>query len=146
MGIKTVSVYSDADAQTVHANMADEKVNVGPAPSAQSYLVMDNIIDAISEWFEISSKVIIPAIVTLIAASRFYLIFLEKTGAQAVHPGYGFLSENAEFATRLKENGITFIGPPNEAIIAMGDKIESKVVAKKAGVNIIPGFNGVVRE
>ena len=72
--------------------------------------------------------------------------FLEKTGAQAVHPGYGFLSENAEFATRLKENGITFIGPPNEAIIAMGDKIESKVVAKKAGVNIIPGFNGVVRE
>ena len=71
---------------------------------------------------------------------------LEKTGAQAVHPGYGFLSENAEFATRLKENGIAFIGPPNEAIIAMGDKIESKVVAKKAGVNIIPGFNGVVKE
>ena len=146
MGIKTVSVYSDADAQTVHANMADEKVNVGPAPSAQSYLVMDNIIDAISEWFEISSKVTIPAIVTLIAPSRIYLNFLEKTGAQAVHPGYGFLSENAEFATRLKENGITFIGPPNEAIIAMGDKIESKVVAKKAGVNIIPGFNGVVQE
>jgi len=117
MGIKTVSVYSDADAQTVHANMADEKVNVGPAPSAQSYLVMDNIINAI-----------------------------KKTGAQAVHPGYGFLSENAEFATKLKENGITFIGPPNEAIIAMGDKIESKVVAKNAGVNIIPGFNGVVKD
>ena len=71
-------------------------------------------------------------------------LFLEKTGAQAVHPGYGFLSENAEFATKLKENGITFINPPNEAIIAMKDK--SKVVAKSAGVNIIPGFNGVVRE
>jgi len=117
MGIKTVSVFSDADAQTVHTLMADEKVRVGPAPSAQSYLVMDNIIDAI-----------------------------KKTGAQAVHPGYGFLSENAEFATRLKENGIVFIGPPNEAIISMGDKIESKVVAEKAGVNIIPGFNGVVRD
>ena len=85
------------------------------------------------------------AIVTLITALSLS-DFLEKTGAQAVHPGYGFLSENAEFATKLKENGITFIGPPNEAIIAMGDKIESKVVAKKAGVNIIPGFNGVVRE
>ena len=72
--------------------------------------------------------------------------FTEKTGAQAVHPGYGFLSENADFATKLKENGIVFIGPPNEAIIAMGDKIESKVVAEKAGVNIIPGFNGVVKE
>merc|ERR1711962_1667620 len=71
---------------------------------------------------------------------------IKKTGAQAVHPGYGFLSENAEFATKLKENGITFIGPPNEAIIAMGDKIESKVVAKNAGVNIIPGFNGVVKD
>merc|ERR1711935_649866 len=117
MGIKTVSVFSDADAQTVHTLMADEKVRVGPAPSAQSYLVMDNIIDAI-----------------------------KKTGAQAVHPGYGFLSENAEFATRLKENGIVFIGPPNEAIISMGDKIESKVVAEKAGVNIIPDFNGVVRD
>jgi len=117
MGIETVSVFSDADAQTVHTLMADEKVNVGPAPSAQSYLVMDNIIDAI-----------------------------KKTGAQAVHPGYGFLSENHEFATKLKENGIVFIGPPNEAIIAMGDKIESKVVAEKAGVNIIPGFNGVVKD
>lgn len=73
-------------------------------------------------------------------------LLLEKTGAQAVHPGYGFLSENADFATKLKENGIVFIGPPNEAIIAMGDKIESKVVAEKAGVNIIPGFNGVVKE
>ena len=69
-----------------------------------------------------------------------------KTGAQAVHSGYGFLSENAEFATKLKANGITFIGPPDEAIIAMGEKIEFKVVAKSAGVNIIPGFNGVVRE
>ena len=73
-------------------------------------------------------------------------LFQEKTGAQAVHPGYGFLSENHEFATKLKENGIVFIGPPNEAIIAMGDKIESKVVAEKAGVNIIPGFNGVVKD
>jgi len=117
MGIKTVSVYSEADAQTVHANMADERVCVGPAPTNESYLRMDRIIEAI-----------------------------KKTGAQAVHPGYGFLSENAEFATKLKENGITFIGPPNEAIIAMGDKIESKVVAEKAGVNVIPGFNGVVRD
>jgi len=115
MGIKTVSVYSEADAQTVHANMADERVLVGPAESAKSYLVMDNIIDAI-----------------------------KKTGAQAVHPGYGFLSENAEFASKLAENGITFIGPPNGAIIAMGDKIESKLVAKEAGVNVIPGYDGVV--
>jgi propionyl-CoA carboxylase alpha chain len=115
MGIKTVSVYSEADAQTVHANMADERVLVGPAESAKSYLVMDNIIDAI-----------------------------KKTGAQAVHPGYGFLSENAEFASKLAENGITFIGPPNGAIISMGDKIESKLVAKEAGVNVIPGFDGVV--
>lgn len=76
----------------------------------------------------------------------FLITFSEKTGAQAVHPGYGFLSENAEFATKLKENGITFIGPPNGAIISMGDKIESKVVAEKAGVNVIPGFNGVVKE
>ena len=82
----------------------------------------------------------------LFQKKNLFSYFLEKTGAQAVHPGYGFLSENAEFATKLKENGITFIGPPNEAIIAMGDKIESKVVAKNAGVNIIPGFNGVVRE
>ena len=71
---------------------------------------------------------------------------LESTGAQAVHPGYGFLSENAEFADKLAAEGITFIGPPNKAIVAMGDKIESKIVARNAGVNCIPGYDGVVKE
>ena len=74
----------------------------------------------------------------------FSIFTVSRQKFQAVHPGYGFLSENAEFATKLAENGITFIGPPNGAIIAMGDKIESKIVAKDAGVNVIPGFDGVV--
>lgn len=86
--------------------------------------------------------------ITYIRTPAFYnnISLLEQTGAQAVHPGYGFLSENAEFSDRLAKLGIAFIGPPNRAIVAMGDKIESKVVAKEAGVNCIPGYNGVVKE
>ena len=117
LGIRTVAVYSDVDRDSMHVQMADEAYHIGGATSNESYLRGDRILEV-----------------------------CKATGAQAVHPGYGFLSENADFATKLKENGISFIGPPNEAIIAMGDKIESKVVAEKAGVNIIPGFNGEVKE
>ncbi len=97
MGIKTVAVYSEADRDAVHVDMADEAVLIGPAPAAQSYLVMEKIIEA-----------------------------AKQTGAEAVHPGYGFLSENAAFAEALKAAGIAFIGPNIQAIKAMGDKIESK--------------------
>ncbi|KAI8809130.1 carbamoyl-phosphate synthase L chain, ATP binding domain-containing protein [Cladochytrium replicatum] len=114
MGIKTVAIYSDADANSMHVQMADEAVNVGPPPTNQSYLVMPNILNAI-----------------------------KKTGAQAVHPGYGFLSENFHFVKALDELGISFIGPNEYAMHAMGDKIESKIIAKEAGVSTIPGFNGV---
>src|SRR4051812_30908740 len=117
MGIKTVAVYSEADANALHAEMADEKVLIGPGPSAQSYLVADRIIEA-----------------------------CERTGAQAVHPGYGFLSEKAEFCEALKANGITFIGPDVRAIGAMGDKIESKKLARDAGVNTVPGYLGVIAD
>lgn len=116
MGIQTVAVHSDVDASAVHVKMADEAVCVGPAPTGQSYLNMDAIMDAI-----------------------------RKTGAQAVHPGYGFLSENKEFPKRLAAEGVTFIGPDTHAIQAMGDKIESKLIAKAAEVNTIPGFDGVVK-
>uniref|UniRef100_A0A4W6C0K5 Propionyl-CoA carboxylase alpha chain, mitochondrial n=1 Tax=Lates calcarifer TaxID=8187 RepID=A0A4W6C0K5_LATCA len=116
MGIKTVAVHSDVDSSAVHAKMADEAVCVGPAPTSKSYLNMDAIMDAI-----------------------------RTTGAQAVHPGYGFLSENKEFAKRLAAEGVTFIGPDTHAIQAMGDKIESKLIAKAAKVNTIPGFDGVVK-
>uniref|UniRef100_A0A671W3A2 Propionyl-CoA carboxylase alpha chain, mitochondrial n=1 Tax=Sparus aurata TaxID=8175 RepID=A0A671W3A2_SPAAU len=115
MGIKSVAVHSDVDASAVHVKMADEAVCVGPAPTSKSYLNMDAIMDAI-----------------------------RSTGAQAVHPGYGFLSENKEFAKRLAAEGVTFIGPDTHAIMAMGDKIESKLIAKAAKVNTIPGFDGVV--
>lgn len=115
LGIKTVAIHSDVDANSLHVKEADEAVLVGPAPSAQSYLNMDNILSAI-----------------------------KKTGAQAVHPGYGFLSENMQFAQTLQDNNIDFIGPNTYAIEAMGDKIESKIVAKKAGVNTIPGFDGEI--
>uniref|UniRef100_H2ZP40 Propionyl-CoA carboxylase alpha chain, mitochondrial n=1 Tax=Ciona savignyi TaxID=51511 RepID=H2ZP40_CIOSA len=115
MGIKTVAIHSEADANSVHTLMADEAVCVGPAPSAESYLNMNNIMQAI-----------------------------KSTGAQAVHPGYGFLSENKEFAKVLAENNVTFIGPDTFAIDAMGDKIKSKLIAKEAGVNTIPGYDGVV--
>ncbi|KAG5262254.1 hypothetical protein AALO_G00293890 [Alosa alosa] len=117
MGIKTVAVHSDVDSSAVHVKMADEAVCVGPAPTNQSYLNMDAIMDAV-----------------------------RQTGAQAVHPGYGFLSENKEFARRLAAEGVTFIGPDTHAIQAMGDKIESKLIAKAAKVNTIPGFDGVVKD
>ncbi len=113
MGIKTVAVYSDADARAPHVREADEAVRLGPAPASESYLKAELIIDA-----------------------------CKATGAEAVHPGYGFLSERESFATALEEAGITFIGPPPKAIAAMGDKIESKKLAKKAGVNVVPGYLG----
>ena len=117
MGIGTVAVYSEADRDALHVAMADEAVAIGPAPSAESYLVGDRIV----------------------AACR-------KTGADAVHPGYGFLSENTGFAEALAEARIAFIGPPPGAIGAMGDKIESKRIAMEAGVNTIPGHVGVIRD
>ncbi|XP_021571134.1 propionyl-CoA carboxylase alpha chain, mitochondrial isoform X5 [Carlito syrichta] len=117
MGIKTVAIHSDVDASSVHVKMADEAVCVGPAPTSKSYLNMDAIMEAI-----------------------------KKTRAQAVHPGYGFLSENKEFARCLAAEDVTFIGPDTHAIQAMGDKIESKLLAKKAKVNTIPGFDGVVKD
>ena len=117
MGIKTVAVYSDADARAKHVEMADEAVHIGPPPAGESYLVADKII----------------------AACR-------QTGAQAVHPGYGFLSERTSFAQALEDAGIAFIGPPVNAIAAMGDKIESKKLAKQAGVNVVPGFLGEIAD
>ncbi|VTJ52430.1 Hypothetical predicted protein [Marmota monax] len=117
MGIKTVAIHSDVDASSVHVKMADEAVCVGPAPTSKSYLNMDAIMEAI-----------------------------KKTRAQAVHPGYGFLSENKEFAKCLAAEDVIFIGPDTHAIQAMGDKIESKLLAKKAKVNTIPGFDGVVKD
>ena len=106
MGIATVAVYSEADKDARHVDLADEAVLLGPAPSRESYLVADKIIAA-----------------------------CKQTGAQAVHPGYGFLSENAGFAKLVEEEGITFIGPKHYSIAAMGDKIESKKLAGAAGVN-----------
>jgi len=117
MGIATVAVYSDADANAPHVRMADEAVHIGPAVAAESYLVMDRILDAV-----------------------------RQTGAQAVHPGYGFLSENAAFAQRLKEEGVAFIGPPVGAIEAMGDKITSKKLADEAGVSTVPGHMGLIED
>jgi len=117
MGIKTVAVYSDADKEALHVRMADEAVHIGPAPSAESYLIADNIIAACKE-----------------------------TGAQAVHPGYGFLSENSAFCTALADNGITFIGPGKVAIESMGDKITSKKIAAEAGVSTVPGYTGIIKD
>jgi propionyl-CoA carboxylase alpha chain len=115
MGIATVAVYSDADARSPHVLMADEAVHIGPSPAAESYLQADKIIAA-----------------------------CKQTGAQAVHPGYGFLSERTSFAQACADNDIAFIGPPINAIAAMGDKIESKKLALKAGVNVVPGFVGEI--
>ena len=117
MGIKTVAVYSDADARAPHVTMADESVRLGPAPAAESYLKAELIIDA-----------------------------CKATGAEAVHPGYGFLSERESFAKALAEAGIVFIGPPPKAIAAMGDKIESKKLAKAAGVSVVPGYLGEIAD
>lgn len=117
MGIQTVAVYSDADARAPFVRMADEAVHIGPAPAAQSYLIADKIIAA-----------------------------CKQTGAEAVHPGYGFLSERTSFAEQLAAENIAFIGPPVNAIAAMGDKIESKKLAKAAGVNVVPGFVGEIED
>lgn len=117
MGIKTVAVYSEADKNAQHVALADEAVLIGPPPSKESYLVMDRIIAACKE-----------------------------TGAEAVHPGYGFLSENETFARRLEEEGIVFIGPKHYSIAAMGDKIASKKLAMEAGVSTIPGYNDVIAD
>ena len=115
MGIATVAVYSDADANALHVSMADEAVHIGPSAASESYLVIDKIIDA-----------------------------CKQTGAEAVHPGYGFLSERSEFARRLKAEGITLIGPPPEAMESMGDKITSKKLAAEAGVSTVPGHMGLI--
>ena len=115
MGIATVAVYSDADARAPHVRMADESVRLGPPPASESYLLAELIIDA-----------------------------CKATGAEAVHPGYGFLSERESFALALAENQIAFIGPPPEAIAAMGDKIQSKKLAENAGVSVVPGYIGEI--
>ena len=117
MGIKTVAIYSDADAQALHVKMADEAVHIGPSPANQSYIVIEKVMDAI-----------------------------RQTGAQAVHPGYGFLSENRLFAEALEAEGVAFIGPPASAIESMGDKITSKKLAKEAGVSTVPGYMGLIAD
>ena len=117
MGIGTVAVYSDADRDAVHVEMADEAVHLGPPPAAESYLLIDKIVEA-----------------------------CKATGAEAVHPGYGFLSENAAFPEALDAAGIFFIGPPVRAIAAMGDKIESKKFASAAKVNTVPGHLGIIAD
>jgi len=117
LGIATVAVYSDADRDALHVKMADEAVHIGPAPSAQSYISIGKILDAIG-----------------------------ATGADALHPGYGFLSENANFAGALKGAGVTFIGPPVTAIEAMGDKITSKRIAAAAGVSTVPGHMDLIED
>ena len=115
MGIKTVAVYSEADANARHVELADEAYLLGPAPSKSSYLVVDKILEV-----------------------------AKKSGAQAIHPGYGFLSENESFAKRVEDEGLIFIGPKHHAISAMGDKIASKNLAQKANVNTIPGHNQAI--
>src|ERR1700739_2505484 len=115
MGIATVAVYSDADAEALHVRMADESVPIGPAAAAESYLKIERIVEA-----------------------------CRATGAEAVHPGYGFLSENAAFAAALASAGIAFIGPGAERIAAMGDKIESKKLARAAGISTVPGHLDVI--
>ncbi len=117
MGIKTVAIYSDADRNALHVRMADEAVHIGPPPANESYIVIDKVMDAI-----------------------------RQTGAEAVHPGYGFLSENAKFAEALEAEGVAFIGPPKGAIEAMGDKITSKKIAQEAGVSTVPGYMGLIAD
>ena len=117
MGIATVAVYSDADRNALHVRMADEAVHIGASPAAQSYIVIDKILEAV-----------------------------RQTGAEAVHPGYGFLSENRAFAAALEAAGVVFIGPPSGAIEAMGDKITSKKLAMAAGVSTVPGYMGIIAD
>ncbi len=113
LGVRTVAVYSDADRDALHVHMADEAVHIGAAPSRESYLLSDRVIEAAL-----------------------------KTGAQAIHPGYGFLSENAAFCNACKANGIVFIGPPVRAIEAMGSKSAAKTIMGKAEVPLVPGYHG----
>ncbi|SFR34521.1 biotin carboxyl carrier protein /biotin carboxylase [Yoonia tamlensis] len=117
MGIKTVAIYSDADRNALHVKMADEAVHIGPSPANQSYIVIDKVMDAI-----------------------------KQTGAEAVHPGYGFLSENSKFAEALAAAGVAFIGPPKGAIEKMGDKITSKKIAQEANVSTVPGYMGLIAD
>ena len=117
MGIATVAIHSDADAQALHVQMADEAVHIGPSPANESYIVIDKVMDAI-----------------------------RKTGAEAVHPGYGFLSENPKFAKALEAEGVAFVGPPVRAIEAMGDKITSKKIAQEAEVSTVPGVMGLIED
>ena len=117
MGIKTVAIYSDADRNALHVEMADEAIHIGPPPANQSYIVIDKVMDAI-----------------------------KQSGAQAVHPGYGFLSENPKFAEALAAAGVAFIGPPVGAIESMGDKITSKKIAQEAGVSTVPGYMGLIED
>ncbi len=117
MGIKTVAIYSDADRSALHVQMADEAVHIGPPPANQSYIVIENVMRAIRE-----------------------------TGAEAVHPGYGFLSENSKFAEALEKEGVAFIGPPKGAIEKMGDKITSKKIAQEADVSTVPGYMGLIED
>ena len=115
MGIKTVAVHSEADAEAKYVKLADESVCIGPAPSSQSYLHVPAIISA-----------------------------AEVTDAQAIHPGYGFLSENADFSERCEKSGFVFIGPRAETIRLMGDKVSAKNAMKKAGVPVVPGVDGAL--
>ncbi len=117
MGIETVAVYSEADADALHVEMADQAVPIGPPPAAESYLLGERIIKAAKD-----------------------------TGSQAIHPGYGFLAENAGFVEALEKAGLVFIGPTAKAIAAMGDKIASKRLAAAAGVNVIPGHDGEIKD
>src|ERR1700740_1278160 len=117
MGISTVAVYSEADRDALHVEMADDAALIGPTPAAQSYLLIDKIVAA-----------------------------CKSTGAEAVHPGYGFLSEREAFPTALAAAGIVFIGPNPKAIAAMGDKIESKKAAARANVSTVPGHLGVIED
>ena len=117
MGIQTVAIYSDADRNALHVKMADEAVHIGPPPANQSYIVIDKVMAAI-----------------------------KATGAEAVHPGYGFLSENRNFAAALEAAGVVFVGPPSPAIEAMGDKITSKKIAMEAGVSTVPGYMGLIAD
>ncbi|WP_299917715.1 acetyl/propionyl/methylcrotonyl-CoA carboxylase subunit alpha [uncultured Roseobacter sp.] len=117
MGIKTVAIYSDADKQALHVQMADEAVHIGPPPANQSYIVIDNVMAAI-----------------------------KSSEAEAVHPGYGFLSENAKFAEALADADVAFVGPPKGAIEKMGDKITSKKIAREAGVSTVPGYMGLIED